>query len=62
MAENILLWNEFLENCKKQNIDEVLAEKVFAHLMKHQYLSQGSRHGVQVDLKRILEKALGDSK
>ena len=59
MAENILLWDEFLENCKKQNIDEALAEKVFAYLMKHQYLSQGSRQGAQVDLKRILEKALG---
>jgi len=61
MAENRLLQNEFLENCKKQNIDRVLAEKVFAYLMEHQYLSQGSRHGTQVELKRILEKVLEDN-
>ena len=61
MADDGLLWEEFLVNCKKQDLDEDLIEKVFAYLMKHQYLSQGSRQGTQVELKRILEKALEDN-
>jgi len=58
MADDGLLWKEFLVNCKKQNLNKDLIEKVFAYLMKHQYSAQGSRQGNQVELKRILEEAL----
>ena len=58
MAERGLLWAEFLGNCKKQDLDEELIEKVFQYLMKHQYLPQGSRLGKHIELKRILETAL----
>jgi len=60
MGETGLLWEEFIANCEKQKLDNSLASKVFAYLKKNQYLSQGSRHGTQVELKRILEMAIGD--
>jgi hypothetical protein len=62
MADHGLLWAEFLENCKKQDLDEELIEKVFEYLMKHQYLPQGSRLGKHIELKRILEQTLEASK
>ena len=62
MADHGLLWAEFFDNCRKQDLDEELIQKVFEYLMKHQYLPQGSRLGKHIELKRILEKALEANK
>jgi len=58
MTDHGVLWEEFLSNCKKQGLEENTIRQVFDYLMKHQYLSQGSRSGAQVELRRLLEKAL----
>ena len=62
MADHGLLWEEFLSNCKKQGLEEKSIKQVFDYLMKNQYLSPGSRAGAQVDLRRLLEKALEGAK
>jgi hypothetical protein len=59
MADRNLLWEEFLANCKKQDLGDDLIRKVFDYLQQNQYLSQGSRAGKQIELRRILEDALG---
>ena len=59
MADSNLLWEEFLANCKKQGLEEDLIKSVFDYLQQNQYLSQGSRAGKQIELRRILEDALG---
>ena len=59
MADRNLLWEEFLANCKKQGLEDDLIIRVFDYLQQNQYLSQGSRAGKQIELRRILEDALG---
>ena len=59
MADRNLLWEEFLANCKKQGLEDDLIKRVFDYLQQNQYLSQGSRAGKQIELRRILEDALG---
>jgi SOS response regulatory protein OraA/RecX len=59
MTDRNLLWEEFLANCKKQGLGEDLIKRVFDYLQQNQYLSQGSRAGKQIELRRILEDALG---
>jgi len=58
MPDQSLLWDEFYRNCKSQDLPDDLIKEVYAYLMKNQYLSKGVRSGKQVELKRILEKAL----
>lgn len=58
MSDQSLLWYEFFRNCKSQNLPDYLIKEVYDYLMQNQYLSQGVRSGKQVELKRILEKAL----
>jgi len=58
MPDQSLLWDEFYRNCKSQDLPDDLIKEVYAYLMRNQYLSQGVRSGKQVELKRILEKAL----
>jgi len=58
MAEKSLLWDEFYRNCKSQDLPDDLIKKVYDYLMRNQYLSKGARTGKQIELKRILEKAL----
>lgn len=62
MAEDNLLWKEFLLNCKKQGLEDGLIKSVFDYLQQNQYLSQGSRAGKQIELRRILEEALEGKK
>lgn len=58
MADQSLLWDEFYRNCKSHDLPDDLIKEVYDYLMRNQYLSQGVRRGKQVELKRILEKAL----
>lgn len=58
MSDQSLLWDEFFRNCKSQDLPDDLIKKVYDYLMRNQYLSKGARSGKQIDLKRILEKAL----
>ena len=58
MSDKNLLWDEFYRNCKSQNLPDNIIKEVYDYLMRNQYLSQGVRSGKQVELKRILEKAL----
>lgn len=58
MSDQSLLWDEFFRNCKSQDLPDDLIKEVYDYLMRNQYLSQGVRRGKQVELKRILEKAL----
>jgi len=58
MAEKSLLWDEFYLNCKSQDLPDDLIKEVYDYLMRNQYLSKGARTGKQIELKRILEKAL----
>ena len=58
MAEQNLLWEEFLSNCQKQGLPNPLIKEVFDYLMENQYLSQGVRGSKQVQLKRIIESIL----
>ena len=58
MAGQSLLWDEFYRNCKSHDLPEDLIKEVYDYLMRNQYLPQGVRSGKQVELKRILEKAL----
>ena len=58
MADQTLLWDEFYRNCNTQGLPDDLIKQVYDYLMRNQYLSKGSRSGKQVELKRILEKAL----
>tara|TARA_B110000483_G_C17964122_1_gene453247 strand:+ start:564 stop:752 length:189 start_codon:yes stop_codon:yes gene_type:complete len=62
MADHGLLWVEFLSNCKKQGLEEKVIKQVYDYLMEHQYLSQGSRTSPQIELRRLLEKALEGKK
>jgi hypothetical protein len=59
MTEQGLLWDEFYRNCNAQGLPDDLIIQVYDYLMRNQYLSKGARSGKQVELKRILEKALG---
>lgn len=59
MTDQSLLWEEFYRNCKSKDLPDELIHEVYDYLMRHQYLSQGARSGKQIELKRILEKALG---
>ena len=58
MPDQSLLWDEFYRNCKSHDLADDLIKEVYDYLMRNQYLSQGLRSGKQVELKRILEKAL----
>jgi len=58
MADQSLLWDEFYRNCNAQGLPDDLIKQVYDYLMRNQYLSKGARTGKQVELKRILEKAL----
>jgi hypothetical protein len=58
MADQNLLWEEFLTNCQSQGLPLPLIEQVFEYLMENQFLSQGARGSKQVQLKRLLESIL----
>ena len=58
MGDQGLLWDEFYRNCKSHDLPDELIKEVYDYLMRNQYLSKGARSGKQIELKRILEKAL----
>ena len=55
MAETDLLTKLFLQEGKKQGLDEELLQEVLSLLVRDQFIPQGKRSSVQAELERIVK-------
>lgn len=55
MAEADLLTKLFLQEGKKQGLDEELLQDVLILLVRDQFIPQGKRSSVQAELERIVK-------
>ena len=59
MADHDLLLKTFLNEGKKNNLDEDLLRSVFVHLHDYQFVPMGDRNGIRAELQKIIKKHLG---
>jgi len=60
MADRDLLLETFIEEGKKQKLDEDLLKAVFIHLHDYQFVPSGDRDSIRAELQKIIKKHLGD--
>jgi hypothetical protein len=60
MTDHDLLLKTFLDEGKKNNLDESLLRLVFVHLHDYQFVPMGDRDSIRAELQKIIKRHLGD--